>query len=228
MATVTATQPISSLPLPSPANVSRITVGQYDRMVESGVLAEDDPVELLGGVRVRQTPKYPSHVFPTEETRNRLEPIVPAGWYVRQEGPVRIPAFDEPEPDVAVARGNSRTYRKHHPGPKDIALVVEVAATKGSLNQARVEKMSAYARAGIPIYWIINLTRTGGNPACGVGPGRGLHSSHPDTRLPGSCRSTSRVTRCPLSSTGGKSGGSPSRICSPDGSRARRSDLNML
>ena len=96
MATVTATQPISSLPLPSPANVYRITVGQYDRMVESGVLAEDDPVELLGGVPVRQTPKYPRHVFPTEETRNRLEPIVPAGWYVRQEGPVRIPAFDEP------------------------------------------------------------------------------------------------------------------------------------
>src|SRR5208337_4396248 len=41
--------PISSLPLPSPANVYRITVDQYDRMVESGVLAEDDPVELLGG-----------------------------------------------------------------------------------------------------------------------------------------------------------------------------------
>ncbi|MGC1720075.1 MAG: Uma2 family endonuclease [Isosphaeraceae bacterium] len=169
MATVTATQPISSLPLPSPANVYRITVDQYDRMVESGVLAEDDPVQLLGGILVRQMPKYPRHVFPTEETRNRLEPIVPAGWYVRQEGPVRIPAFDEPEPDVAVARGNSRTYRKHHPGPKDIALVVEVAATKGSLNQARVEKMSAYARAGIPVYWIINLTRTGGIPRAGSG-----------------------------------------------------------
>ena len=68
MATVTATQPISSLPLPSPANVYRITVDQYDRMVESGVLAEDDPVELLGGVLVRQMPKNPRHVFPTEET----------------------------------------------------------------------------------------------------------------------------------------------------------------
>jgi Uma2 family endonuclease len=150
------------LPLPAPADVYRITVDQYDRMVESGVLAEDDPVELLGGVLVRQMPKYPRHVFPTEETRNRLEPIVPAGWYVRQEGPVRIPAFDEPEPDVAVARGNSRTYRKHHPGPKDIALVIEVAATTGPLAQARSEKMSAYARAGIPVYWIINLTRKPG------------------------------------------------------------------
>ena len=169
MATVTTIQPISSLPLPSPANVYRISVDQYDRMVESGVLAEDDPVELLGGVLVRRMPKNPRHVFPTEETRNRLERIVPAGWYVRQEGPVRIPAFDEPEPDVAVARGNSRSYRKHHPGPKDIALVVEVAATKGSLNQARVEKMSAYARAGIPVYWIINLTRTGGIPRAGSG-----------------------------------------------------------
>ncbi len=169
MATVTATQPISSLPLPAPATVYRITVDQYDQMVESGVLGEDEPVELLGGVLLRQTLKKPRHVFPTEETRKQLERIVPAGWYVRQEGPVRIPLFDEPEPDVAVARGNSRTYRKHHPGPKDVALVVEVAATKGSLSQARVEKLSAYDRAGIPVYWIINLTRTGRTLHAGSG-----------------------------------------------------------
>jgi Uma2 family endonuclease len=162
VATVTPTRPISSLPLPAPAHVYRITVDQYDRMVESGVLDEDDPVELLGGVLVRQMPKYPRHVLPTEETRKRLETIVPAGWYIREEKPVRIPAFDEPEPDIAVARGNSRTYRKQHPGPKDIALVVEIAASKGPLTQARGEKMSAYARAGIPVYWIINLTRKAG------------------------------------------------------------------
>jgi Uma2 family endonuclease len=142
--------------------VYRLTVDQYDRMVDSGVLDEDDPVELLGGVLVRQMPKYPRHIVPTEETRIRLERVVPAGWYVRQEGPVRIPEFDKPEPDVAVARGNIRTYSKRHPGPKDIALVVEVAAAKGSLTQARGEKMSAYARGGIPVYWIINLTRKPG------------------------------------------------------------------
>jgi Uma2 family endonuclease len=162
MATVTATQPISTLPLPSPANVYRITVDQYERMVETGVLVEDDPVELLGGILVRQMVKKPRHVLPTEEARKRLEPIIPAGWYIREEKPVRIPAFDEPEPDVAVARGNIRTYRKRHPGPKDIALVVEVAAVKVSLTQARGEKLSAYARAGIPVYWIINLTRKPG------------------------------------------------------------------
>jgi Uma2 family endonuclease len=142
--------------------VYRITVDQYDRMIETEVLDEDEPVELLGGILVRQMPKKPRHVLPTEETRNRLELIVPPGWYVRQEGPVRIPAFDEPEPDVAVARGNIRIYSKRHPGPKDIALVVEVAAVKASLTQARGEKMSTYARAGIPVYWIINLTRKPG------------------------------------------------------------------
>ncbi|MGC8642151.1 MAG: Uma2 family endonuclease [Isosphaeraceae bacterium] len=162
MATVTTTHPVLSLPLPAPASVYRISVDQYDQMVETGVIGEDEPVELLGGVLVRQMPKYPRHVFPTEETRIRLEKIVPAGWYVRQEGPVRIPAVDEPEPDVAVARGDSRTYRKRHPGPKDIALVVEVAAVRGSLTQARGDKLSAYARAAIPIYWIINLTRKPG------------------------------------------------------------------
>ena len=169
MATISVIQPVSSLPLPAPADLYPITVDQYDRMVRSGVLGEDDPVELLGGVLVRQMPKRPRHLLPTEETRKQLERIVPAGWCVRQEGPVRIPEFDEPEPDVAVARGNSRTYSKRHPGPKDIALVVEVAGTTGSLNQARVQKMNANSRAGIPIYWIINVTTTGTKQRAGAG-----------------------------------------------------------
>jgi Uma2 family endonuclease len=85
--------------------------------------------------------------------------MMPPGWYVRQEQAVRIPDFDEPEPDIAVARGNIRTYSKRHPGPRDIAMLVEVASTATSLTMARGQKLMAFARSGIAGYWIVNLTR---------------------------------------------------------------------
>jgi Uma2 family endonuclease len=158
MSMMTLTRPV--LPLPKPADVYRLTVDQYDRMVEQGVLGEDDPVELLGGILVRKMPKKPGHVIATDDLRKQLERILPAGWHLRKDDPVRIPDYDEPEPDLAVVRGHSRTYGKRHPEPGDIALLVEVAET--TLAKDRGEKMSAYSRAGVPVYWIVNLTRRAG------------------------------------------------------------------
>ncbi len=56
----TITQPIP-MTLPSPAGVYRLTVDQYDRMVQSGAISEHEPIELLGGVLVRKMPKSPEH-----------------------------------------------------------------------------------------------------------------------------------------------------------------------
>jgi Uma2 family endonuclease len=159
MATVTPIQPTSALPLPSPANVYRITVDQYDRMIESGALGKDDWIELLGGVLVRKMPKNARHTTSSDLCRQALAGAIPPGWYVRQEQAIRIPDFDEPEPDLAVVRGNIRTYARRHPGPRDIALLVEVAAGVTSLTAARGQKLRIYARSGIAVYWIVNLTR---------------------------------------------------------------------
>ena len=56
----TITQPVP-LTLPSPGEVYRFTVDQYDRMVRDGTIDEDDPVELLDGIVVRKMPKGPRH-----------------------------------------------------------------------------------------------------------------------------------------------------------------------
>jgi len=46
--------------------------------------------------------------------------------------------------------------RPHNPPrPADVGLVVEIA--NGSLDRDRLDKGRIYARAGIPVYWVVNL-----------------------------------------------------------------------
>jgi Uma2 family endonuclease len=157
MSTIAPTQPAMPLPLPlpPPEDVYRIIVDRYDRMVASGSLVEDDPIELLNGVLVTKRRKNPRQMWSVEAARDGISGLLPAGWFLRQEGPVRIPDFDEPEPDLAVIRGTRDDYQDRHPSPADLLLLVEVS--ESSLARDRGEKRDIYARAGIPAYWIINL-----------------------------------------------------------------------
>jgi Uma2 family endonuclease len=127
MSAITPTQPVFALPLPAPEEVFRITVDRYDRMVESGLIGEDDPIKLLNGVMVWKMPKSPEHFTVSRRCAGMIERLLPPGWHVRMEGPVRIPEYDEPEPDIAVVRGDDDLYENRHPGPGDVALIIEVA-----------------------------------------------------------------------------------------------------
>jgi Uma2 family endonuclease len=66
-----------------------------------------------------------------------------------------MPAYDEPEPDISIVRGANTDYRKRIPGPADVAMLVEVSESTLGLEQGL--KLAAYARDGIPVYWIVNL-----------------------------------------------------------------------
>lgn len=132
----------------------RFSVDQYHAMIRTGILTEDDPVELLEGWLVTKMPKNPPHSVVTQLTREALARILPSGWYVDAQEPITT-ADSEPEPDVVVVRGDRRQYLDRHPGPQDVALVVEVADS--TLQRDRSLKKRLYAAAGIPVYWIINL-----------------------------------------------------------------------
>jgi Uma2 family endonuclease len=138
-----------------PEPVRRFSVKEYHRMIDSGILTDEDRVELLEGWIVPKMPRNPPHDGMITLIHNRvLAPLLPQGWFCRGQSAVTT-ADSEPEPDLAVIRGDERNYLKRHPGPKDMALVIEVADT--SIRRDRVIKARLYARAGIPIYWIINL-----------------------------------------------------------------------
>jgi Uma2 family endonuclease len=153
MSTVTPAQSASSPPtFPTAPVLYRLTVDEYERI---GEMLDDPRVELIDGHLVKKMPKNPEHSWSTKQVFKAVERLLPAGWTWRTEQPVRIPAYDEPEPDVSIVKGCDDDYMHRKPGPADVALLVEVS--ESSLSIDRGEKMRAYARAVIPIYWIVNL-----------------------------------------------------------------------
>ena len=134
-----------------------LSVEQYHEMARAGILTRDDRVELLEGWLVAKMTKHPPHVIATGLINDALRGCVPDGWYVSQEGPVTT-QDSEPEPDLSVVRGTRRDYPDRHPGPQDVALVVEVADS--SLPRDRTLKKGLYARARFPVYWLVNLPET--------------------------------------------------------------------
>lgn len=146
---------IKSEPLAVPTEpVWRLTVEQYHQMIRSGILSDDDAIELLSGWLIPKMPKNPQHRAATKLTRNALEAIAPDGWYVDSQEPITLDD-SEPEPDIAIVRGDTRDYLDRHPGAGDLSLVVEVADS--TLERDRTLKQRLYGRAGIPVYWIVNL-----------------------------------------------------------------------
>ncbi|NEP33423.1 MAG: Uma2 family endonuclease [Moorea sp. SIO1G6] len=123
-------------------------------MIRWGILGEDDPVELLEGWLIPKMPKNPPHRASTKLTRNALEAIIPNGWYVDAQEPITLDN-SEPEPDIVIVKGDTRDYLDRHPGASDLALVVEIADS--TLERDRTLKKRIYARAGISVYWIVNL-----------------------------------------------------------------------
>ncbi len=136
---------------------SRFSVKQYHRMIETGILTENDRVELLEGWIVPMSPHRPPHATSVDYVQALIRPILPRARYVREQKPITT-SDSEPEPDIAIVRAPASRYAQRHPGPKDIAAVIEVA--ESTLYYDRNFKLRLYARARIPVYWIVNLVHS--------------------------------------------------------------------
>jgi Uma2 family endonuclease len=132
----------------------RMSVAQYHAMIAAGVLTEDNPIELLQGWLVQKMPKSPRHTVVTRLLFNRLEALLPSGWFVNMQEPITT-EDSEPEPDLTVVRGEPRDYFTYHPHPEQVVLLIEVS--DATLNRDRTLKKQLYATAAVPVYWIVNL-----------------------------------------------------------------------
>jgi Uma2 family endonuclease len=133
-----------------------MTVDEYERMVAAGFIPSRNRIHLINGYLVDKMTHNPPHAIATQRCGRELGRVLPAGWHVRPALPIRLPAQDSaPEPDHCVARGTIDDYAERHPGPEDIALLVEVADS--SLAEDRDYAARLYGPAGIPVCWIVDV-----------------------------------------------------------------------
>jgi Uma2 family endonuclease len=156
MSTTTAPPLMPAPEFAEGAGFRPFTIDEYHQMIKAGILIDGEPVELLEGWMVKKMSRGTPHDAAIQALFKRLLRLTPAGWDVRGQSAVTLPTDDsEPEPDLAFVRGDESTYRNRHPGPADIGLVVEVSDS--SLRVDRTGKGRIYARAGIPVYWVVNV-----------------------------------------------------------------------
>ncbi len=133
----------------------RFTADEYHRMAETGVLCHDDRVELVGGEIVEMTPIGSQHAACVDRLMVLLQRSVEGRGILRVQGPIRLDAHSELQPDLSVLKPQADFYASAHPGPGDVLFLVEVA--DASLRYDRDIKVSLYARAGIRESWLVDL-----------------------------------------------------------------------
>lgn len=140
-----------------------LSVEQYDRMIEEGILAEDTSVELLDGVLVRKDrgdaggdpmTVGEAHAYVVRQLAYLVLRLDAATTHIQTQQPIVIlEAGGEPEPDAAIVSRPITTTEKPH--AEHVTCVIEVAGT--SLRRDRTTKLRHYARGGIPQYVILVL-----------------------------------------------------------------------
>ncbi len=133
----------------------RFTVEDFERMVEAGILTKDDRVELIEGQVVEMSPIGKRHASAVNRSTRLFVQRCGERATVSVQGPVQLVGTSQVQPDIALLRPREDFYREQYPQVEDVLLIVEFADS--SLLTDRNMKLPAYAAAGVPEVWLVNL-----------------------------------------------------------------------
>lgn|SRR5690606_30491087 len=131
-----------------------INVEEYYRMGETGLIQSHENVELINGEIYTMSPIGSRHAAIVDQLADLLKSKLPLKTITRTQNPIHIDQWNEPEPDIALVHFREDYYASAHPTATGVLLVVEVSGS--SVDFDRTIKLSLYASAAIPVYWIID------------------------------------------------------------------------
>ncbi|HEV2708353.1 MAG TPA: Uma2 family endonuclease [Pyrinomonadaceae bacterium] len=131
------------------------TTRDFYRMLEAGILTEDDRVELINGEVLEMTPTGSRHAGHVLRLSTLFTECFGRSALINVQNPVRLDDFSEPLPDISVLKPRADFYSEAHPTPAGVLLIAEVADS--SIQYDTRVKVPLYAQAGIPEVWVVNL-----------------------------------------------------------------------
>lgn len=133
----------------------KLSVEDYHKLGEVGILSEDSRVELIEGDLIEMAPIGGPHMGVVNRLNRLLVLAVGNLGVVSVQNPVRLPPHSEPQPDFAILKPRAGDAASAVPGVEDVLLLIEVADT--TLAYDRGTKLTLYAKSGIAESWIVNL-----------------------------------------------------------------------
>ncbi|MBI3156730.1 MAG: Uma2 family endonuclease [Burkholderiales bacterium] len=133
----------------------RLTVAQYHRMGEAGVLMPGARVELVEGEVVEMAPIGSRHAAAVKRLISMFSGLVADRTQLAAQAPLRLDDQSEPQPDLMLLAPREDFYAAAHPRPADVLLLVEVADTTSRYD--REVKLPLYARHGVAEVWLVDL-----------------------------------------------------------------------
>jgi Uma2 family endonuclease len=133
----------------------RLTVDEYHRMAEAGVLAADAHVELIEGEVVDMAPMKSRHASVVARLLAALQRAVGDKALVWCQLPLHLGPRSEPEPDLMLLRPRADFYAPAHPTADDVLLLIEVSDS--TLDYDRSVKLPLYAKHRVAEVWIVDL-----------------------------------------------------------------------
>ena len=131
------------------------TRGEYDQMVDLGVLESDEHYELVDGQIVVRIKPAPQRAYVLSSILHLLPSIEAGDRHARLRAPVALSDTSEPEPDISIVKGHWDDYAREHPNARQVDLIVEVSDAR-RVGDLRV-KLPLYAAAGIHELWLIDI-----------------------------------------------------------------------
>ena len=135
----------------------QFTVKQFHQMAESGILSENDRLELIRGEMIDMSPIGTRHAGCVLFLSNLLILLLGGRALINVQNPLALDETSEPQPDITLLKPRPDFYKNSHPQPEDIFLLIEVADT--TVKYDREVKIPLYAEANIPEVWLIDVNQ---------------------------------------------------------------------
>lgn len=135
----------------------RLSADDFLQMARSGILNEDDRIELIEGDLIDMAPIGSEHAGLVYWLSQRLTLLVGNAAIVGAQNPLYLDAHSQPQPDVQVLRAREDYYRKAHPRAEDVLLLIEIADTTARFD--RTVKIPLYARHSVAEVWLVDVAQ---------------------------------------------------------------------
>lgn len=138
-----------------PLKRHKLSVEDYHRMGDAGVLAPGARVELIDGEVIDMAPIKSQHASVVGVLSSFFFRNIGEAGTVFCQSPICLPPDSEPQPDIVVLKYRADYYRNYLPNASEVLLLIEVSDTTAAYD--RRIKLPLYARHGIREVWIFDL-----------------------------------------------------------------------